>query len=278
MIEVIDRIPTYPGRVKLIPVPGQADTYDMVRADEPIVVGTPLNKALFDSMQNLITEAVHTLDNKIFEFSQFSEISSLADGASFALYENGILTPYIKLKNNYEGTGRTLVLRRNVTHQDVVYPEDGAEYGSTAANSWLNNDFLTRFDATTQAAISEVPIDVADKDDTLVQINRRVFLLSLYEFGGSMNYVTKLGDPVAAFTSTDKRVALYNGVPVAQHTRSCDTYFDTFCVIKTDGDFERLGPGLVAGIRPAFTLPPSFSVIVATYTTANHVVAKSEVI
>jgi hypothetical protein len=52
MIEVIDRIPTYPGRVKLIPVPGQADTYDMVRADAPIVQGTPINKA------TLLTDAV----------------------------------------------------------------------------------------------------------------------------------------------------------------------------------------------------------------------------
>lgn len=40
-----DRIPTYPGRVKLIPVAGQANTYDIVRADEPQQEGTPLNKA-----------------------------------------------------------------------------------------------------------------------------------------------------------------------------------------------------------------------------------------
>ena len=50
MIEVLDRVPTHPGRVKLIPVEGQANTYDMVRADEPIVEGTPINKALFDSV------------------------------------------------------------------------------------------------------------------------------------------------------------------------------------------------------------------------------------
>ena len=40
-----DRIPTYPGRVKLTPVAGQANVYDMVRADEPVEAGTPLNKA-----------------------------------------------------------------------------------------------------------------------------------------------------------------------------------------------------------------------------------------
>lgn len=40
-----DRVPLYPGRVKLTPVAGQANTYDMVRADDPTQAGTPLNKA-----------------------------------------------------------------------------------------------------------------------------------------------------------------------------------------------------------------------------------------
>lgn len=40
-----DRIPLYPGRVKLNPVAGEANTYDMVRADQPTQEGTALNKA-----------------------------------------------------------------------------------------------------------------------------------------------------------------------------------------------------------------------------------------
>lgn len=40
-----DRVPLYPGRVTLTPVPGQPNKYDMVRADEPTQAGTPLNKA-----------------------------------------------------------------------------------------------------------------------------------------------------------------------------------------------------------------------------------------
>lgn len=39
-----DRVPTYPGRVKLIPVAGQENVYDMVRVDQPTQEGTPLNK------------------------------------------------------------------------------------------------------------------------------------------------------------------------------------------------------------------------------------------
>ena len=40
-----DRVPLYPGRVKLTPVAGQANTYDMSRADSPQQEGTPINKA-----------------------------------------------------------------------------------------------------------------------------------------------------------------------------------------------------------------------------------------
>lgn len=40
-----NREPTYPGRVTMTPVFGQANTYDMERADQPLQQGTPLNKA-----------------------------------------------------------------------------------------------------------------------------------------------------------------------------------------------------------------------------------------
>lgn len=45
-----DRVPTYAGRVRLTPVANQDNIYDLVRADEPIQEGTPLNKA------NLLTD------------------------------------------------------------------------------------------------------------------------------------------------------------------------------------------------------------------------------
>lgn len=58
MIEVKNRQPTYPGRVKLTPVAGMVNTYDMVRADEPLEEGTPINATLFERLQkNAITEA-----------------------------------------------------------------------------------------------------------------------------------------------------------------------------------------------------------------------------
>ena len=55
---VVDRVPTYPGRVKLTPVSGQTNVYDMVRSDSPTEVGTPINKALFDQKAYTLTDDV----------------------------------------------------------------------------------------------------------------------------------------------------------------------------------------------------------------------------
>lgn len=48
--EILDRVPLNPGRIKLIPVDGLDDTFDMERADNPTVEGTPMNKATLDSI------------------------------------------------------------------------------------------------------------------------------------------------------------------------------------------------------------------------------------
>lgn len=47
-----DRVSTYPGRVRMTPVSGQTNVYDLERADQPTETGTPLNKA------NLLSDAV----------------------------------------------------------------------------------------------------------------------------------------------------------------------------------------------------------------------------
>lgn len=51
-----DRSPKHPGRVKLLPVSGQENIYDMTRADEPDDTGTPFNKRtmLQDSTAQLL--------------------------------------------------------------------------------------------------------------------------------------------------------------------------------------------------------------------------------
>lgn len=54
-----DRVSTYPGRVRLTPVEGQTDVFDMVRADSPTQEGTALNKA--NLLSDTTASAINTL-------------------------------------------------------------------------------------------------------------------------------------------------------------------------------------------------------------------------
>lgn len=63
MIEknIVDRVPTHAGRIKLTPVDGQTDFFTMERADEPTVAGTPIDKATIDSIiQSRLTGRFYT--------------------------------------------------------------------------------------------------------------------------------------------------------------------------------------------------------------------------
>ena len=76
---VVDRIPTYPGRVKLTPVSGQTNTYDLVRADQPIEEGTPINKVLFD-------QKAYTLTGDVTVYVATTGSDVTGDGTSAAPY------------------------------------------------------------------------------------------------------------------------------------------------------------------------------------------------
>lgn len=49
-IDFKDRVPNNRGRITLTPVSGQPNTFDMERADDPLDEGTPINKALLQSI------------------------------------------------------------------------------------------------------------------------------------------------------------------------------------------------------------------------------------
>lgn len=51
MIQVVDRVPTYPNRIRITHEDGTSELVTWERADEPVVEGTPINKALFDSIE-----------------------------------------------------------------------------------------------------------------------------------------------------------------------------------------------------------------------------------
>lgn len=98
--EVVDRIPTYPGRVVLTPVSGATNTYDLTRADQPIEEGTPLNKALFDQKAYTLTT-----DVTVYVSTRGNDVSG--DGSSAAPYAT-IQRALDSLPNWFDGHTATI--------------------------------------------------------------------------------------------------------------------------------------------------------------------------
>ena len=275
MIEVIDRIPTYPGRVKLVPVDGQENTYDMVRADSPIVEGTPINKALFDSYLNTVTAALNVLDNKIFELTQRVELGKLNDGTIFGLYENGVLVPYIKLMYISFDQNRALALRLDCVKMDTMQDETDANgYQNCKIDKWLENEFVSTLDAATQSVLKTVgvPSSSAAQYENNYTLSRKVFLLSAREYGHEViDWMPNNGAANNYFKGyPDRIIAKYNGSPVEYWTRSVSYSERKASGIATDGNYFIGNPMTdVKGIRPAFMLPLDFEVIVGIPSTAN---------
>lgn len=71
-----DRVSLYPGRVKMVPVAGQENTYDMVRADSPTQEGTPLNK---DSLLKDATAALLGGDSSMVPDEAFMALKRIGD-------------------------------------------------------------------------------------------------------------------------------------------------------------------------------------------------------
>lgn len=95
-----DRIPLYPGRVTLTPVDGQANTYDMIRADQPAQAGTPINKAslLKDATAAMFGLGANALPDDVLAYlGQFAE-------HWWRAYSNTSWTEYTEKRTNVSGT------------------------------------------------------------------------------------------------------------------------------------------------------------------------------
>ena len=102
-----DRASLHPGRVKLVPVAGQENTYDMVRADSPTQDGTPLNK---DSLLKDATAALLGGDETMVPDEAFVALKTMLDGIS----ASSIGAARIEL-GNYTGTGVTTSTAKTLT-------------------------------------------------------------------------------------------------------------------------------------------------------------------
>lgn len=106
MIDVIDRVPTNAGRVKLVPVSGQANVYDMSRADDPTIQGTAVNRELFMAMQGFVAATtVFNTDGSITETGATGTLVTSFDS-------NGNVT------ETFTGTSGMVIVKRTTFNSD----------------------------------------------------------------------------------------------------------------------------------------------------------------
>ena len=288
MIEVLDRVPTYPGRVKMTPVAGQENTYDMVRADAPLEVGTPMNRALFESIRKDITTLQANVSDIINDHAYKTTVSNLATGTEFVLFEGGIRVPFIKLSGEYGGSGRVLVIRKHCYKMDTLLAQSSGsnyKYENSKTDVWLNDEvdgYLAQLDPEVLAVTATVPVEThpGGRDAVVSTIQRKAFLLSMIEYGFSSDKTATFeGVALPYFNSNARRVAQYNGAAVNHWTRSPFFPFtDTHIVVNATGaNTYQTSYNQSAGIRPAFTLPADFEVDLSVPNTGNTM-ATAEVI
>ena len=138
-----DRVSLYPGRVKLVPVAGQENTYDMVRADSPTQEGTPLSK---ESFLKDATAALYGLDETAVPDDVLVLLKTLVSNAqTSADGKTSIATGY------YVGTGKYGASNKNSLTFDspvkmmIAYKTDGPwcydTYGWRGSFFWMENTY-----------------------------------------------------------------------------------------------------------------------------------------
>lgn len=97
-----DRVATYPNRWKLTPVTGETNVYDFERADEPVVAGTPLNKATFlpDTVAAAVAAATG-ISGITLPADALNAIAAYITAVGSSSYINRVVT------GSYVGTGGT---------------------------------------------------------------------------------------------------------------------------------------------------------------------------
>lgn len=192
-------------------------------------------------------------------------LSAVTPGSIIKLKENGTLVDFYVAKHDYEsslnGTGRTLVVRKD-TYDDQVWDNGNVNaYASSAIDSWLNSTYKNMLDADIQALIGSTKIRYTpgNGNNTVGTLERAIFLLSGTELGVSASWLNVEGTALEIASSL--QIAYMNGSAVIQWTRSPYTRSTKHAgCLGTNGEVDARSCTNTFGSRPAFTLPSNLYV------------------
>lgn len=301
-----DRVPTpgQEGRVLITPENGGTPFYATVTmADNPSVVGTPLNKATFlkDSTATAFGLSTDAVPDEVFQIlaqaalykivGPTAQIGTLPVGTTVDLNENGVPVPYIIVNQGipqnsilYDSScNGTWVLRRDI-YENAVWDAGnsnllpGADIFTTMAG------MMSLYDANVQSAIKtvKIPYCVGGGSSSVQSgangLECQIFLLGGYEIGWTNStdpYIPVDGAVLTYFQGTSatdsKRIAYFNGNASTWWLRSAYTNSANYSwTVGTNGYCLGDDASDSFGVRPAFILPSDFTVYTSEPTTGLY--------
>lgn len=287
-----DRIPLYPGRVKMTPVAGQANTYDMVRADDPTQAGTPLNKASLlkdataalygktnaavpDDILSLLSKGV--LAQTTGKYTKHTAINDLPVGSTLQLNVGGVARDFLVVQKGnpapsiYDSScDGVWLLMKEIYENHVWNSTRSNDYANSEICAYLNDAFLNLFDSSVQSAIKQVKIPYRAGDGTSKTVSSgadglqtKIFLLSGNECDFTLTYMpTNEGKPLSYFVDAtdEKRIAYLDGTagPWWFRTPYCSATPIRVCHAGSSGGETESYSTTSRGMRPALILPPDY--------------------
>lgn len=129
-VNFLDRVAEHPGRVTLNPVSGAVNTYDLVRADNPTVPGTPLDKATFNSI-------IHSrLTGRYYLPTATREVVSSATSGTNPIPQSG----WTNVTDTGAQSGNYIVTASG-SSSNIFRPDKAFDGDSTS--SWQDQDDIT---------------------------------------------------------------------------------------------------------------------------------------
>ena len=194
-----------------------------------------------------------------------TKLGNKATGSIIKIKENGTLVDFYVAKHDYEsglnGTGRTLVVRKDCFDTRQWHTSNVNAYASSAIDAWLNGTYKAMLDADIRGVLGTTKFYYTPGNGTtsVTTLQRAVFLLSVTELGKTASYANTEGSALPIASTL--QIAYKDGSAVVQWTRSPYTINTSYAFyLNTNGNVYYNFCSNTRGSRPAFTLPSNLSV------------------
>ena len=194
-----------------------------------------------------------------------TKLGNKATGSIIKIKENGTLVDFYVAKHDYEsglnGTGRTLVVRKDCFDTRQWHTSNVNAYASSAIDAWLNGTYKAMLDADIRGVLGTTKFYYTPGNGTtsVTTLQRAVFLLSVTELGKTASYANTEGSALPIASTL--QIAYKDGSAVVQWTRSPFTGSTNYAYyLSTSGNVNSYNCSNTYGSRPAFTLPSNLSV------------------